>query len=945
MMIDNIDFGFKPSIYQEKIFNFIQHGNGNAVISAKAGSGKCLGKDTEILMYDGSVKKVQDIVVGDKLMGDDSKPRNVLTITKGYGELKKIIPKKGDPWICNDAHILTLSKYRQGWKTRKSEHITIDVSINDIENGIKVNNGKHPDNFFRKLKLLKTGVDFKFRKVDFDPWLYGIWLGDGTNCQSSITNADKEIIDNISKVLPDDLYSEVHFYKNKAPKISIKSKYGVKPFQNRFSQFIRNESINEKNEKYINKKYLINSRKNRLKLLAGLIDSVGYYTNNTYYISTKFESLSNDILFLARSLGFGAYCVQRNNTCCNNGKTKPYYHITINGDLKEVPVVLERKKATERKICKNPLHVGFKIEDYGYGDYYGFTLDGNGRFLLSDFTITHNTSTCVASIKLINPKKNVMFLAFNKSIAEELNKKLYEYKNVDVKTSHSLGYSIIKRNVEGDVEVSEYKYRTYLKQNINELSDAYEHLSKKQFNVYLDNITSLIEFSRFNLAQTSDEVKQISVKYDIPLLYDECDVVIKILEWGKTELNHIDYTDMVWLPVELSMNPRGFQKDFIYVDEGQDQSLASIQLFLKCAKRGTRFIFVADEKQMINTFAGSSEDAFQFMKDYPKTTSFELPICYRCPKSVVELAQTLVPEIKYQDNVEEGTIQENCHISDLKNGDMVLCRSKAPLLNLYTKLLRQNKQCYIKGQEFGNNLKKLLESVDCEQLNSSLKEDGVFIQLYDNLFEMRNKIMDMTGLDYQDATLSNYVTERFDMINALTVLSERYKVKTELLHHIDEIFDETKDGIILSTIHKAKGLEADNVYILCHSSMPSKLAKKQWEKDTEQNLIYVAYTRAKHKLGFISEKEVKPFGISQGTDAILNELGLIENTVCRVLGKIPREEKDSIEVARFNLNNGITNIQNIQIDNNFKVINTNSENSRKDNNEDILSELDELLNM
>ena len=182
---------------------------------------------------------------------------------------------------------------------------------------------------------------------------------------------------------------------------------------------------------------------------------------------------------------------------------------------------------------------------------------------------------------------------------------------------------------------------------------------------------------------------------------------------------------------------------------------------------------------------------------------------------------------------------------------MVLCRSKAPLLKVYTKLLRKGIQCYIKGQDIGTNLKKLIEEVDIEELNTNLKSDGVFVRLYDNLFEIRNKLMETKGLDYQDATLSNYITNSYDMIKALTVLAENYTTKTELLSHIDEIFDETREGVILSTIHKAKGLEADNVYILCNSSMPSSLAKKEWEKKAEQNLIYVAYTRAKKKLGFI----------------------------------------------------------------------------------------------
>lgn len=588
----------------------------------------------------------------------------------------------------------------------------------------------------------------------------------------------------------------------------------------------------------------------------------------------------------------------------------------------------------------NRIDFGFTPSSY-QEKIFDFILHGNGNAVISAKAGSGKTATCVSAIKLIKPKNKVMFLAFNKSIAEELSLKLKDFPNVEVRTSHSLGFAIIRKNVEGEVELDEYKYRTYIKSNILDLTSVNVSLTRVQLYNYIESITSLVDFARFNLAQTATEVRALATKYDVPIFFDECDVVIKVLEWGKTELNRIDYTDMVWLPVELSMNAKLFQKDFIFIDECQDQSLMSIELFLKCFKRGTRFIAVGDEDQCINTFAGASEDAFQYMKDYPKTTAFELPICYRCPRSVVELARNLVPEIKYREGAPEGVIQDNCWTNMLSSGDMVISRSKAPLLKVYVKLLRNGVQCHIKGQEFGTNLKKLLEEIDCEELNANLKSDGVFVRLFDNLFDMRNKMMETNGLDYQDATLTSYVTERYDMINALNILAENYTTKTELIEHIDEMFDENREGVILSTIHKAKGLEADNVYVLCNSSMPSKLAKKDWEKSAEQNLIYVAYTRAKKKLGFISEKEIKPFGVAQGPDIILNELGLIENLVCRVLGKTPTEQKESVEVARFNLQNGVTQIEDEHKDDNFKTIETNKVNEDKD----LLQELDDLLNL
>jgi hypothetical protein len=259
--------------------------------------------------------------------------------------------------------------------------------------------------------------------------------------------------------------------------------------------------------------------------------------------------------------------------------------------------------------------------------------------------------------------------------------------------------------------------------------------------------------------------------------------------------------------------------------------------------------------------------------------------------------------MQYRENAPDGIVAQNCHISEIKDGDMVLARSKAPLLKLYIKLLRRGVNCYIKGQDIGTNLIKLLDEIECEELNVNLDKDGVFVRLYDKLFTDRNKLMIKRGLDMNDATLSMGIMEKYDTINALIILAERYTTKRDLIKHIEEIFKEEAKGVCLSTIHKAKGLEAENVYILCHSMMPSKLAHHDWEKLQEKNLQYVAYTRPKNKLGFISEKEVPPVGSMAEPTAILTELKYIENKVCKVLGKEPMEAMNNAEMAKFNLRN------------------------------------------
>lgn len=571
---------------------------------------------------------------------------------------------------------------------------------------------------------------------------------------------------------------------------------------------------------------------------------------------------------------------------------------------------------------------------------FDWVQHGVGNAVIQAFAGAGKTATAVAAMKFIPKDQKCLFIAFNKSIADELNERLKGRSNCTARTTHSLGFLMIRRNLGSNIEVDEYKYRNYVKQNIMELTTTQGEIkTRKQILEYIDNITKLIDFSRFYLAQSEKEINEVAIKYDIPVYFDECVVVKKCLEWGKENYETVDYTDMIWLPVELSLKPIGCTYDWVYADEAQDLSLCSIQLFLKCIKRGGRFVGVGDKNQMIYNFAGSSEEAFNIIKNLPNTTMFDLPISYRCAKKIVSIANTIVPDISARDNAPDGIILENCNTKDIKDGDMVLCRSKAPLMTLYNKLIRKNVNCYIKGQDIGTNLIKELESVNSENLGTSLLSDGVFVRLFDKLFNERNKLMQTRGLDYEDATLSAHIMEKYDALNAMLIMAEKCKNKQELINHIKNIFKENSNGVCLSTIHKAKGLEADNVYILCHSSMPSKLAVKDWEKLQEKNLIYVAYTRAKNKLGFISEKEIKPTGALQDPMLILNEMCYIETCVCRVLNKTPMERITNTEVLKMKLQYMTEIDENEHKDDNmFDLSETNN-----DDNDELLSDLEKIL--
>lgn len=564
---------------------------------------------------------------------------------------------------------------------------------------------------------------------------------------------------------------------------------------------------------------------------------------------------------------------------------------------------LPKKKRGRKKKIVEPAQImpEFVPSKYQQG-IFDFIQHGNGNAVINALAGSGKTSTIVNAVKLIPSTCNALFIAFNKEIVKELEKKLAGVKNVQVKTLHSLGLLMIRRNLGTNIEIDEYKYRTFIKKNIKQLSSAdFDKMTTKLMQQYTDNVIQLCDLGRYNLAQCEKDLLQVSARHDIPIIDDECNAVLNVMKWGKENTTSIDFTDMVWLPYELTLNPIGLQYDYIFIDECQDLNAAQRELFLRCFRRGTRFIAVGDKKQAIYSFAGADAKSFAKLQSLPNTTTLPLPISYRCPKKVVNLANQFVDTMECREGAPDGEIVYNVSIKDIHDGDMVLCRTKMPLIKLYMRYLRMGVKSYVRGQDIGLNLLRMVDKTEQIMLNVSLQKDGVFARLYDDLFEERNRLMIKRGMDLEDATLSNQIMNKYDSIKALEILAEGLTSARDLHDRIENVFAESADGVCLSTIHKAKGLEANNVYILCKTLMPSRLATQDWEKEQEQNLMYVAYTRAKYKLGFVSETEISPSAGMIDPSAALTELNYIENKICKLLNKTPQVIMDATEVAQYNL--------------------------------------------
>ena len=512
-------------------------------------------------------------------------------------------------------------------------------------------------------------------------------------------------------------------------------------------------------------------------------------------------------------------------------------------------------------------------------DIFDYIEHGQGHLVVEAAAGSGKTFTLIKCLELIPNDKRILLTAFNKDIVNELKKKAKEFPNVECKTLHGLGMLMVMKNVDEMSPVPEiFKYSSQFYSN----PSAYTkinlfRLKKHDRKTYMDNVKKYVDFARYFLCQTPKDLDEIEKAYEIETVADEKEVAMKLLEWGKTNLKTMDYTDMIWLPNVLNLKPIGLQYDYIMVDECQDMNKAERELVLKCFKMGTRMVSVGDENQLIYQFSGSDKDSLNTLKNLPNTKCLPLSISYRCADSIVEYAQRIVPSIEKNDDHRAGNVLEDVPLEDVKDGDMVLCRTNAPLVDLYNRYLKLGKKSYIVGKDIGSNMKTIIESMSMTEVNwGNIEKDGLFIRLYDDLFETRNKIMAESNVSKEDAINSRQFQDKLDMINAIGAMANGINSVDELLGKIDVVFPKKvqKEGIKLSTIHKSKGLECENVYIACKSLMPSKNATTKWEKRQERNLMYVAYTRAKNKLGFLDEKEFnynnQPNGTLDALEAAVN---------------------------------------------------------------------------
>lgn len=360
------DYQYRTVDELEKRYGMIAH--------VATGGGKCFRPDTEVIKLDGTTAEVKDLQVGDQILGDDDTPRTVQAVTHGSSDMYRVTPVKGEPWVCNDKHILSLVS-----NTDFSKDLTkgqkIEVGIDEY---LKFSNTRK-----RVLKQYSVGFDGwkENEKWEFSPYLVGVWLGDGTTSATNfcICSKDLAILDRLKSELSEFQVVEKDFERWKTAYFSK-----GRSLPNELRTFLKKFGLGKR--KTLPEAFIVGSKQQRLQLLAGLLDTDGHLGENRFSITQKQLDVAKSIVKLARSLGFRAKMIE----VVTDGAL--YHRVYISGgDLSQIPTLVARKQAQAFKQKINPLWTGFSVENIGHGDYVGIMVDGNERFLLNDFTVVHNT--------------------------------------------------------------------------------------------------------------------------------------------------------------------------------------------------------------------------------------------------------------------------------------------------------------------------------------------------------------------------------------------------------------------------------------------------------------------------------------------------------------------------------------------------------------------------
>ena len=392
----------------------------NCVIMEPVNHAKCHGRGTPILMADGALKPVERVRRGDRVMGWRG-PVVVRSTSSGRGELYRVVPARGgEPFVVNEDHLLTVVD-------------TTTERVSDITVAEYVRRSK----WYRDTHLLFREPVVRFEREvasEIDPYFLGVWFGDGNHSLAQgvrLTNIDPEVRAACAEVARQYGLVVTHRKCEQSFALSVPGGrgHGASLFGNPLVREMRSLFGTELSMRALT----TTPFGQRLEFLAGFIDADGSLKDNCFYLSQKRNDWADAIAFIARSVGLSV----SKGVQVVDGKT--YARLCIFGDTWNVPTRIARKRAGPRGCRRHGLRTRFKVEALGVGDFYGFTIGGDGRYLLGDFTVTHNTFTLGGDCLFRLGQNPLERIAFVSAAEAQAQKPVANFVRQYIENSYELG--------------------------------------------------------------------------------------------------------------------------------------------------------------------------------------------------------------------------------------------------------------------------------------------------------------------------------------------------------------------------------------------------------------------------------------------------------------------------------------------------------------------------
>lgn len=484
------------------------------------------------------------------------------------------------------------------------------------------------------------------------------------------------------------------------------------------------------------------------------------------------------------------------------------------------------------------------------------------------------TTTVKWCLPLIPEYKSVHLFAFNLTIAQDLKAAIDQMRidcnrafgRVRASTFHSVGFGAVckKLNVSPkEIQVDGRKLDNIMKAlaaipdekqlEKDPQAPLFDKLKYDQYASFVFKLVSLAKGQGIGaLVPDTEDIWFAQIKHHDLYLEDETAseaeavaIARRMLKLSNDEaLNgHIDYDDQLYLP--LLWRLRLWQNDWVFVDEAQDTNPVRRAIAKLALRPGGRLVAVGDPRQAIYGFTGASHDALDLIKQEFNCVELPLTVCYRCGSRIVAAARQIVPYIQAAPGKEPGVVFE-CTLTEalriLSANDAILCRNTAPLVELCFQLIGEGRPCKILGKDIGQGLISLIRKQRARTF------DQLELRLAKHQARETAKFM-ARGEEQKADSLG-------DRIRCITVIMDNMGRRVSIDALCDKIAsmfaeDGTKGVLLLSTVHKAKGREWPAVAIYAPELMPSPWARQHWQAKQEENLKYVAITRAENVLMYV----------------------------------------------------------------------------------------------